>query len=511
MMCEWLEGNNDGELVTVGELRQKMIGMVGEDAVYKTRTIKEQLKAKYGDHVLFTSSRGRTDVICLRDMASFILHEKWQSDRQQNVHDESIRVVSSAADLIINDIKEKQYMTDTYPTTTEISDTDNLKDWIPPLLLLLMEKIIPDEVKRLALCNAIVQAARPCSCISPVLFGVAVEMDHTFGSKWLVTELARLGFSLSYDEVVRYKHSVLQDNSGMLREIDSYPQTFTQFAADNVDHNVATLDGKGTFHGMGIVAISTRSDNTAAEVKRVAVKRVKKRCVTDVVCNKGITVHQYHVREKHGLTELSFHPLHSLTNAYVLPSMMNLDILWSSGWLFPDAARPKSNWSGFMQHVSTGEHSSVSQVSLLPIIDLNPSDLTCIHSTLVFVEEQAKHLNIATPCVTFDQPLWIKAVDVVRAANLNVVCRLGGFHTIMSFLGSVGSVMNGSGLSDVLETVYGPNVVVHMLHGKAVARALRGNFLVDAALTVLIPQFTDISHICCECVFVQTQQWCVVV
>jgi len=60
--------------------------------------------------------------------------------------------VSSAADLIISDIREKQYVTDTYPTTTEITYTDKqLKDWIPSWLLLLMEKIIPDEVKRLAL------------------------------------------------------------------------------------------------------------------------------------------------------------------------------------------------------------------------------------------------------------------------------------------------------------------------------------------------------------------------
>ena len=26
-----------------------------------------------------------------------------------------------------------------------------------------------------------------------------------------------------------------------------------QYVADNVDHNIATLDGHGTFHGMGII------------------------------------------------------------------------------------------------------------------------------------------------------------------------------------------------------------------------------------------------------------------
>ena len=29
------------------------------------------------------------------------------------------------------------------------------------------------------------------------------------------------------------------------------------FAADNVDHNLITIDGKGTFHGMGMVATMT--------------------------------------------------------------------------------------------------------------------------------------------------------------------------------------------------------------------------------------------------------------
>ena len=42
---------------------------------------------------------------------------------------------------------------------------------------------------------------------------------------------------------------------------------------------------------------------------------------------------------------------------------------------------------------------------------------------------------------------------------------------MMSFLGSIGCLMSGSGLSEALETVYGSNSVLHMLSGKAVARA----------------------------------------
>ena len=46
-----------------------------------------------------------------------------------------------------------------------------------------------------------------------------------------------------------------------------------------------------------------------------------------------------------------------------------------------------------------------SDVLFLPIIDLPPTDLTCIYSTLLFIQEQAKKMNTLPPCVTFDQPL----------------------------------------------------------------------------------------------------------
>ena len=41
------------------------------------------------------------------------------------------------------------------------------------------------------------------------------------------------------------------------RLVKSYQRPFMQYVADNVDHNVRTLDGRGTFHGMGIISVST--------------------------------------------------------------------------------------------------------------------------------------------------------------------------------------------------------------------------------------------------------------
>jgi len=47
-----------------------------------------------------------------------------------------------------------------------------------------------------------------------------------------------------------------------------------------------------------------------------------------------------------------------------------------------------------------------------------------------------------------------KAVEIITERSLNIACRLGGFHTMHDeFLGSIGSIMGGSGLEEALEQV----------------------------------------------------------
>ena len=104
--------------------------------------------------------------------------------------------------------------------------------------------------------------------------------------------------------------------------------------------------------------------------------------------------------------------------------------------------------------LTTGQHPGVSHITFLHIIDLSPTDESCIYSTLVFIEQQAKILNITTPCITFNQPLGLKSVEIVKAKSLKIVCRLGGFHLLISFLGSIGTMMECSGIAEALETVW---------------------------------------------------------
>ena len=90
----------------------------------------------------------------------------------------------------------------------------------------------------------------------------------------------------------------------------------------------------------------------------------------------------------------------------------------------------------------------------------------------------------------FDQQwYWIALIimeDQPLASRLRrIVLLLGGFHTEMSLLGAIGTIMDGSGLKEMLAQVYAEGSVDQMLSRKAVARAVRGHLLVDSALNII--------------------------
>ena len=94
---------------------------------------------------------------------------------------------------------------------------------------------------------------KPNSAIRPLLFALGIEIDHAIGSKSLLIELSKPGYIISSDEVKGYKKSFMMNESTRPTSVIT---GFTQFAADHVDHNVCSLDGRGIFHDMRVNAFS---------------------------------------------------------------------------------------------------------------------------------------------------------------------------------------------------------------------------------------------------------------
>uniref|UniRef100_A0A0L8GRA9 Uncharacterized protein n=1 Tax=Octopus bimaculoides TaxID=37653 RepID=A0A0L8GRA9_OCTBM len=235
-----------------------------------------------------------------------------------------------------------------------------------------------------------------------------------------------------------------EKNSCSYSEVQKYERV-----ADNVDHDTRTLDGSESFHGMSIIAVVTPKCDGTSVVKRVSV-------TAECVLQQDTS---------------------ALRNSYRL--VMNLLI---------------SSMKLYQRNPNTGkdprDHPGQSSTMFLPMVDMNPRDMTCVNSTLHFVAEYGK-LYGATPVLPFDRPLWFKTTIIAESAGEEshlhpMVLRLRGFHIPMSFLGSIEHLMRETGSQEFLEMIFAGNTVTHIFTGNAVARAIRGHLLVDSVLHTLL-------------------------
>ena len=166
--------------------------------------------------------------------------------------------------------------------------------------------------------------------------------------------MSRLGLSVSYDEVTRYKQSVLvyESNSNCLPLVDG----FIQWAAGNTDHNLATLDGSGSFHGMGVISMLTPKTANTVDVRQGTfcddhVQRLKRMKVGDLSRNKTIPILTCKSTEPSKLATFILQPTTHLQFPYTLPVALNCDLTWHVGYFFKDVQQSRPNWSGYMQSV----------------------------------------------------------------------------------------------------------------------------------------------------------------
>ncbi|EFX80230.1 hypothetical protein DAPPUDRAFT_318926 [Daphnia pulex] len=135
-------------------------------------------------------------------------------------------------------------------------------------------------------------------------------------------------------------------------------------------------------------------------------------------------------------------------------------------------------------------HPWKAEIVFLPIIDMPASNDTTINSTLMFIATKAKKCGF-TPIVTFDQQLWWKAMQIIEYASLQcpfreMICKLGGFHTMGSFIACIGHLMDGSGLHELIDLIYAANTTPHILTGKSISRAIRAHIIVESALHIVL-------------------------
>ena len=98
---------------------------------------------------------------------------------------------------------------------------------------------------------------------------------------------------------------------------------------------------------------------------------------------------RYYKVPEHEVSSLQFKEL-SATGEEI-EKTFKLDLLSKVIWLLR-TSRP--SWSGFMQlYHKHGDYPGKSTIGFMPMIDMNPSDLSCINSTLHFVSSLSSTMS----------------------------------------------------------------------------------------------------------------------
>lgn len=154
-----------------------------------------------------------------------------------------------------------------------------------------------------------------------------------------------------------------------------------------------------------------------------------------------------------------------------------------------------------MEKLYTNLPYHTSKIIPVPFIKNPPSDYT-IFTSLVTAAKQCQKQEQKIFFETFDQPLYHKVREILACIDLDndpynltsIQVRLGGFYLLMSFLGAIGFIMDGSGLKEAFCKIYAENSSDKAISRHAYARAIGGHFLVQLALSELIFSSMELSN-----------------
>ncbi|KAI4803698.1 hypothetical protein KUCAC02_025353 [Chaenocephalus aceratus] len=237
---------------------------------------------------------------------------------------------------------------------------------------------------------------------------------------------------------------------------------------------------------MGWIKVTSPAPSLPDPQTTAAVHRVKLKALDKAKILRGaeVKILPFTNRTRTGINTITFLPITELSSSVTQDQLLLTpgDTLWAAGWAIKaqDPEFPHSNWNGWMKSIHADDVKQRTQIDFLPIIEGDPNDLNTIFTTL---KECTRLSADRVTIVTFNLPIWLKAVDIIKQTNLPIIPRLGGFHLLKSYLGSIGNIMEDSGLLELIQLIYpGSTTANHILDGGCFDKAIRAHLLIDAAI-----------------------------
>ena len=164
-VLKYLEEIND-EPVTINDLVRLMNDYLtdSQDKAYSGSYMKEKLALHFGERLVLTTLSTKVCVVTLRQTAMSIIHDFHREQQNKNTEDEKMRIITTAARLIVSDVKSVANTLDVYPSLDTINNVASSVEYLPNTLQLLLRSMFAgknNDIKLAAIGQAIMQAQEP--------------------------------------------------------------------------------------------------------------------------------------------------------------------------------------------------------------------------------------------------------------------------------------------------------------------------------------------------------------
>ena len=190
-------------------------------------------------------------------MVDRILREFQKEKKADSENRERHQLIKVVGKIIRSEIRSITTRKDSYKFLNEISSVEKCLNFVCPSLCLLLSSIGVDTPCLISsIGQATMQSCRPRGLMSPAQIGLASQLHLHFSSRFLMDTLHNLSFCSSYSEVKKKIEKCAAVNQTLLEESEEKAHFF-QYVGDSVDHDIATIDGLNTFHGVELIEVFT--------------------------------------------------------------------------------------------------------------------------------------------------------------------------------------------------------------------------------------------------------------
>ena len=164
-----------------------------------------------------------------------------------------------------------------------------------------------------------------------------------------------------------------------------------------------------------------------------------------------------------------------------------MDAAYCLSKLSNDDAKLLPGWTGYNTLLNSSSIPSMTKQGYLPVTDESPTKIDTVYTILKQSLDIAECLELKHMTLVMDQAIYSKAQQIRWQDNIfksRLVVRLGEFHTLMAFMGTIGKCFQASGFEDILikSGVVAPGSIGGIISGHHYNRSVRVHKLMFEAL-----------------------------